>query len=130
MEISSSDPELEIDDVLDSREKKRPLSPGSLVLCQFCGNEIEETEVAFEQHVGGHFEAIALKALPGTGQKGGGGNAGVFSLKQLPLGLRCPLEEMGKMFHGVAVRGECSNTHFPTCVANPLTGLATLPSSN
>jgi len=60
--LKLSDSNLDIEDIVDSRERKRASDP-TQVECPFCLETIWETSSAVQEHIGRHFESIALKAL-------------------------------------------------------------------
>jgi hypothetical protein len=62
--LQNTNSALNIDDIVDSRELKRPYEPPRVIYCPFCTDPIQETKRLFQKHVGRHFDEIALKTLP------------------------------------------------------------------
>jgi hypothetical protein len=62
--LRSSNPDLNIKDVLDSREQRVAYTSGRTINCPLCQEEVAEARTTFQKHVGAHISEIALKALP------------------------------------------------------------------
>jgi len=61
--LGNSNLDLNIDEIVDSRESRTAHEPSMPVNCPFCLETIEENRRAFQKHVGRHLEEIALNSL-------------------------------------------------------------------
>jgi hypothetical protein len=62
--LQNSSRRLNIDEIVDCRQQKRPYEPPRVITCPFCTEMIKETKQVFQKHFGKHFDQIALKTLP------------------------------------------------------------------